>query len=257
MHLPPLDAHAHVIPSIDSRELRALHSVIFAVTREPREWDGAAGRRDEQCVWGLGCHPRLPAAVAEFDRHRLASAVEQMPLIGEVGLDRGSVVSPADQQRTFRAALEIAKESSRLVSIHSTGAASEVLSEIEKVGGVPGAILHWWGGDAGETLRAVKLNCYFSLNGAAAARPDLIRMLPMDRVLTETDYPHTRRIDEVADRPGAVTSIEAALSRAWGVSAGESRRQVWKNLANICTASETWKLLPRRVQGRLLSVRGD
>ena len=177
-----------------------------------------------------------------------------MPLIGEVGLDGGSRIPASDQRRVFRAALRIARDSSRLVSIHSVRAASDVLNEVEAVGGVPGALLHWWRGDATETRRAVDLKCFFSLNGAEAVRPKVISLLPVDRVLTETDYPHTRGSDKSINRPGAVASIELALADAWGMDQEQVRRQLWANLASICSETRTSSLLPRRVQGSLLAV---
>lgn len=253
--LPPIDAHAHVLTTIDSRDLRALRSALFAVTREPAEWTAAAGRRDELCVWGLGCHPQLSGAIASFDASRLAELVAATPLIGEVGLDGGSRVPMADQRRVFRAVLAVARDQSRLVSIHSVRASAEVLDELEAVGEVSGAILHWWRGSAAETRRAVELGCFFSLNGAEAARPQVLSLLPIDRVLTETDFPHARRSDKTADRPGAVGSIESALGDAWSLSSDGVRRQIWRNLARICAATRTSSLMPRRLQGSLLASR--
>lgn len=253
--LPPIDAHAHVLTSIEERELRALSSAVFAVTRGPSEWAAAAARRDELCVWGLGCHPLVGEAVATFDVDLLAEFAAATPFIGEVGLDGGSRVPIADQRRVFRAALEVARDLSRLVSIHSVRSSAAVLDELEAMDGVPGAILHWWRGSDSETRRALDLGCFFSLNGAEAARPRVIAHLPIERVLTETDFPHTRRSDKSAVRPGAVGTIERALADAWGMSDEDVRRQLWKNLAAICAVTRTSSLMPRRLQGSLLTAR--
>jgi TatD DNase family protein len=253
--LPPVDAHAHVLTDIDARDLRALRSAVFAVTRAPSEWAAAAARRDELCVWGLGCHPQVAAAVAGFNADRLAELVASTPLIGEVGLDGGSKVPMADQRRVFRGVLAVARDLSRLVSIHSVRASSAVLDDLEAVGGVSGAILHWWRGSTAETRRAIELGCYFSLNGAEVARPKVLSALPADRVLTETDYPHTRRSDKGADRPGAVKTIERALGEAWSLDSKDVRRQVWKNLSRLCATTHTASLMPRRFQGSLLAAR--
>lgn len=253
--LPPIDAHAHVLTSIDGRELRALRSVVFAVTRDPTEWEAAAARQDELCIWGLGCHPKVASAVPRFDADRLAELASSTPLIGEVGLDGGSTVPMAQQRSAFRGALEVARDQSRLVSIHSVRAASTVLDELESVGDVKGAILHWWRGNTSETARAIELGCFFSLNGAEVARPKVLSALPVDRVLTETDFPHTRRSDNAADRPGVVTTIEHALGEAWELSGDDVRRHLWRNFAGICASTGTSSLMPRRVQGSLLAVR--
>jgi hypothetical protein len=145
----------------------------------------------------------------------------------------------------------------RGVCIHSVRASAAVLSELEAVDGVPGAILHWWRGTTSETRRALELGCFFSLNGAEAARPRVIADPLPDRVFTETDFPHTGRSDNSADRPGGVRTIERALVEAWGRNDDEVRRQVWKNLADICAATRTSNLMPRRLQKGACSPRAN
>lgn len=253
--LPPVDAHAHIKTGIDERELRDLRSVVFAVTREPSEWDAALKRRDAMCVWGIGCHPGVPEAFESFDLARFAEAVAQTPLIGEVGLDGRSPVAMDEQREVFRAVLAVAKQQSRLVTIHSVHAAEPVLEELEAVGGLDGAILHWWRGDGSATAHALELGCYFSLNGAEAVKPRVIELLPRERVLTETDFPHTRRTDRQAARPGQVATIERALSDAWELDEMGLRRQLWKNLAAICSRTATAGLMPRQIQASLLAAR--
>lgn len=251
--LLPIDAHAHVLTTVAERDLRALRAVVFAVTREPSEWEKATQRRDRECIWGLGCHPQIARAAAGFDPDRLASLLERCVLIGEVGLDRRSKV-PMDQQlNIFRSVLDVAAARPRLISIHSVGASAEVLKELTDRR-VSGAILHWWRGDVDETRRAIELGCYFSLNGAEVGNPKVLSWLPPERVLTETDYPHTEKRDRAADRPGAVATTEAALAEAWGQATSDVRRQLWLNLAELCRGTGTAPLLPRAVQATLLAL---
>jgi TatD DNase family protein len=240
---------------IDERELRALRSAVFALTREPAEWAAAVARQDAMTVWGVGCHPKLASAIKGFDAERFRGAVSKTPLIGEVGLDGGSGVPMADQQRVFRACLIIAKRESRLVSIHSVRAAGAVLNELEAIGGVPGAILHWWRGSSEETRRALDLGCYFSLNGAEAVRPKSLDLLPPDCVLTETDFPHSKGSDRAAVKPGRVGTIEQALAKNWEISEDEVRRRVWRNLADLCVETKMASWMPRQIQASLLAAR--
>lgn len=251
--LQPIDAHAHVPTSIPERDLRALRAVVFAVTREPKEWEAAAGRRDRSCAWGLGCHPQLPAALRSFDAEAFDALLQRCPLIGEVGLD-GRSPAPKDLQLSvFRQVLDVAMRTPRLVSIHSVGMSDQVVAEVA-ARPVTGAILHWWRGNARQTREAVELGCYFSLNGAEARRPKVLSLLPPERVLTETDFPHTSRSDSSADKPGAVSTIESALANAWGTSVDGVRARLWKNLAELCKASRTSSLMPRAVQVSLLAA---
>jgi TatD DNase family protein len=251
--LLPIDAHAHVETTIDPRELRVLRAVVFAVTREPSEWAAAVQRRDRDCLWGLGCHPRVPAAFEQFDPDLLHDLLERRPLVGEVGLDMRSKVPMQRQVEVFRAVLDVAIARSRLVTIHSSGASAEVIKELFHRP-VAGAILHWWRGDPAETTRAIELGCYFSLNGAEVHRPKVLSLLPPDRVLTETDYPHTRRQDKAASVPGAVRTTEQALAHAWGLEVEAVRQRLWQNLRELCASTATASLLPRDVQATLLTL---
>jgi TatD DNase family protein len=191
--------------------------------------------------------------MAAFSAPRLAELLATVPLIGEVGLDRRSKVPMTRQRSVLREVLEVAAETSRLVSVHSVGATAEVLKEL-KTQPTTGTILHWWRGSADETREAVELNCYFSLNGAEARKPKVLSLVPRERVLTETDYPHTERGDRAASRPGGVATIEAALATAWGEEVAAVRRQLWLNLAELCRATRTSALMPHAVQASLLTV---
>src|SRR6266516_3636137 len=111
--LLPIDAHAHVETTIDPRELRVLRALVFAVTREPSEWAAAVERRDRGCLWGLGCHPKVPTAFEQFDPDLLHDHLERCPLIGEVGLDKRSKVPLERQVEVFRAVLDVARARSR------------------------------------------------------------------------------------------------------------------------------------------------
>jgi TatD DNase family protein len=249
----PIDAHAHVETGIAELELRALHAFVFAVTREPAEWKSASERRDRECVWGLGCHPKLPRALDQFDAEKLHELVEHQPLIGEVGLDGKSPVHMNRQRQVFRAVLDVARTHRRLVTIHSSGASEEVLTELEERP-IAGAILHWWRGDETQTRRAVELGCFFSLNGAEAKRPKVLAHLPPERVLTETDFPHSTRSDPKATTPGAVQTIETALAQCWRQQSHDVRRQVWSNLGALCERTRTAGLFPRAAQAALIAV---
>jgi TatD DNase family protein len=251
--LLPIDAHAHVMTNIGERDLRELRAVVFAVTREPSEWEAAARRSDRECVWGLGCHPGVPYAHDAFEVERLDELAVHSPLIGEVGLDRRSTVPKETQLASFRAALSVAAEHSRLVSIHSVGTTAEVVRELE-ASPVAGAILHWWRGTAEESRRAAALGCFFSLNGAEALKPKVLSLLPADRILTETDFPHTARNDRAADKPGAVATIERALGEAWDTDVEGVRQRVWANLARLCETTGTSSMMPRAVQAQLLVI---
>ena len=94
--------------------------------------------------------------------------------VGEVGLDGRAKTSADDQERVFRTVLELVAADPRPVTVHSTAATARVLDLVESYE-QPGIILHWWRGTDKETERALKLGCWFSINGAEARKPKVPR----------------------------------------------------------------------------------
>lgn len=252
--LPPLDAHAHVEAAIAPAELTKLQAVVFAVTREPSEWQRARRRNDRMTVWGIGCHPGVPNAFDAFDPDTFATYLADAPLVGEVGLDGRSKVAMARQREVLDRILNMVSASPCPVSLHSVSATDGVLDALRKRP-VPGAILHWWRGSATQTRTAVDMGCFFSLNGAEAKNPKVLDLVPRDRVLTETDFPHSRRSDRAASRPGQVSTIESALAQAWGEDVYGVRAQIWANLRSLLDTTRTAARMPRDVKTALLTAR--
>lgn len=241
--LPPLDAHAHIAADVTAAQIRGLEpAVVFAMTRSVKEGlytlrGGAAS--SESVVWGLGSHPGVGQTVAQFDGDAFANAVGRFALIGEVGLDRRG--DDAAQIAMFRSVLRAATGQSVLLSVHSTGRCTAVLDEIERAPH-PGVILHWFNGSTTEVSRALGLGCYFSVN--AAMSPAILKRIPLDRMLTETDFPasHTKT---GATRPGDVIRIEAVLAEQYGP---DVRVQMWTNLAEVCRRTGATERMPMAVR---------
>lgn len=250
MTLPPIDAHAHVDVRVGVRELSALRAVVLAVTRTLDEWRVAATRSDDLTLWGIGCHPGLPAAVDGFDADMFADGLQSATFVGEVGLDRRARVPFARQREVFAEILRAVTHVPRPVSVHSTGATKAVLDLLE-THPIATPILHWWRGTRAETLRAIELGCYFSMNGHEATSPRTIGLLPLERVLTETDFPHSTRYDAAATRPAATATIEAALMAQHGLSAVELRARLWDTLRAAFAPAISVVPTSRRI-GRLL-----
>ena len=247
--LPTIDCHSHVSTELDGDDLRALRgSVVFAVTRSLAEGRAALARNDAGIVWGCGVHPRAERALKDFTPEDFMSTVGDAALIGEIGLDsRGD----SDlQSRVFDAILIAIQPSPRLVSIHSTGRVAEVIDALTRYP-ARGMILHWFSGTQSETRRAFDLGCYFSVN--AAMTDAQLKCLPMQRVLTETDFPLRSRRASV-DRPGDTEEVERRLAPLWGLSPESVRVQIGRNLKTLCMNTGAIEILPEDEADTLLSL---
>jgi TatD DNase family protein len=252
VRLPAIDAHAHIEPSVRPSDLAALDALVFAVTIHPREWEQALAREDALAIWGLGAHPARADSLRAFDADRFGEHLKRTLFIGEVGLDaRAGRLSR--QEVVLDAVLDAVGSVPRPITLHSAGASGGLLDALRRRP-VAAPILHWWRGSRSETEQAIEMGCFFSVNGAEAADAKVLDLLPPDRVLTETDFPHTRRADRRASKPAAVETIERALETAWSLDRFRLRRQLWRTVGEIFERCDLLDRAPERMQDVLLTV---
>ena len=135
--------------------------------------------------------PALAAALREHLRDRRVSAV------GEIGLDYHYDLSPRETQReVFRAQIRLAKEAGLPIALHMREAHDDGFAILEEEGfPEAGTLLHCFNLDAAEVARWVEAGCYIALGGPLTfKRADEVReaakLVPADRLLTETDSPY-------------------------------------------------------------------
>lgn len=118
--------------------------------------------------------------------------------VGEIGLDKGShgkTIDFADQVETFRLQLQLAKELKRPASVHCVRAYGDLLEIMKSIGPFPeGVILHSYLGSAEMVPEFAKLGAYFSFSGFLMALKEtkakkIVKVVPSDRILLETDAP--------------------------------------------------------------------
>jgi TatD DNase family protein len=252
---PPVDAHAHINAKIARRDLADLQALVFAVTRSLDEAEIALSRGvDALTLWGVGCHPAVPEAIAAFDPTRFAALLSRAGFVGEVGLDRKSRVAFGRQREVLGQILDAVARTPRAVSLHATGATGAILDVLEQHP-VAFPVLHWWRGSARETERAVEIGALFSLNAHEVRSPKVLQLIPLERVLTETDFPFTERYDDAADRPAAVATIEAAVAKHHGLTVDELRHRIWMTLVPLIDAAPK-AVVSDELRGRVASLRG-
>lgn len=244
--LPALDTHAHIAPDVTPSQIAALgNAVVFAVTRSLHEANQVKNRRDSSLIWGLGVHPGISTARAAWNPQQFKDLLSSFALVGEIGLDRrGGAL--AEQRSIFKEVLAIVRDEPVLVSIHSSGASTEVVQSLHAAG-MRGAILHWFNGDHTDVQRAIETNAYFSVN--AAMSREQIQQFPRERVLCETDFP-ARKVR--ARKPADMAAIEQLLSEVWKTSPEEVRAATWWNLRTLSEQSGAIERLPESIADTLL-----
>lgn len=249
----PLDTHAHIEPDIAPAELVALRSCIVAMTRSPNEYAKTRGRVDPSVVWGAGCHPGLVREVKDFSASRMKDAIATTPIIGEVGLDGAARTPMESQLAALREIFTLAADTPRVLSIHSYRATGLVLQELREFR-PDAAILHWWLGSPEETEAAVEIGAYFSVNASQATKWRSLGLVPLDRLLLETDHPFGDRSESQRRRPGNVQAPESVVSAEFRISPDALRHQSWRNFKTIAEKLGLVDMFPREFQVQFLAV---
>lgn len=141
----------------------------------------------------LGLHPELV-----FERYNEIKLFKQLlnltKFVGEVGLDFSyrNISSKQKQIEIFEEILTCCAEcGDKILSIHSRKAEDYIIEMIGK--DFPGKIiLHWFSGTVSSLEKAIRNGYYFSINSRmikSNTGSRLIKKIPIDRILTETDGP--------------------------------------------------------------------
>lgn len=148
--------------------------------------------------WTAGIHPHDAAAYdPSHDAPALEAAMRAGAVaIGECGLDYHYDHSPRPQQRrAFADQLAIAQRERKAVVVHSREAADDTLAMVREAGeaGIVG-VLHCHTGPHALAEAALAAGWYISFSGVVTFRKwddlDLLRLVPEDRLLIESDSPY-------------------------------------------------------------------
>ncbi len=247
-----IDFHCHLDLYPDT--LRLLHKVaernIFTlvVTTSPRAWRATsqAFSAYDNIKIAVGLHPEIVHKKA-VERSLLVSCISQARFVGEVGLDgspRYQESMPLQESILTDVLTECERLGGRILSIHSRNAASRVLDYVEQFCRDSTPVLHWFSGTVQETRRAMALGCWFSVGPAmlrGAKGRKILRELPMDRILPETDGPFaTHR--SVPFMPWEAISIADDLAALWGTTKDEACLKMKRNLGALINSEGACEL---------------
>ncbi|MCU0622756.1 MAG: TatD family hydrolase [Gemmatimonadaceae bacterium] len=180
--------------------------------------------------WTAGVHPHDAADyVAERDEPAIRDCLAAGAVaVGECGLDYHYDHSPRPRQRqVFASQLALAAEAGRAVVVHSREAAEDTIAMVREAGaaGIRG-VLHCHTGPAALAEAALDVGWCVSFAGVITFRtwndPGLLRMVPDDRLLVETDAPYLAPVPYRGTRnePHHVPRTLDVLAQVRGTTAG-------------------------------------
>ena len=240
-----IDSHCHIAGPEFANDLedvvararaagltRAL--VILAADDQPELLQAERVRAQwEDVRFSIGVHPHAAGRYSS-DPTEAARAVNQavavQPFsraIGEIGLDYHYDFAPREvQQQVFREQIRLAHQMHRPIVIHTREAEDDTFRILaEEQARDVGGVFHCFTGDRDMARRALDIGFHVSLAGIvtfprALELKDVAKMVPLDRLLVETDSPFLAPVPHRGTRnePARVTHVAEAIAELRGES---------------------------------------
>ena len=178
-------------------------------------------------IWcSVGAHPHEAKDHADLAPQELVALAAHSKVIGigETGLDFHYDLSPRDvQERVFRAQIAAARETGLPLIVHAREADREVAHILDEERPPPG-VMHCFSSGRALAEAALALGFYISISGIvtfrnAADLRAIVRDLPLDRLLVETDAPFLAPVPYRGKRnePAFIAATAAAVAELKGI----------------------------------------
>lgn len=202
----------------------------------------AAREPDVHAAVGIHPHDARTADAAALDRIAALATAPKVVAVGEIGLDHYRDHSPRDAQRAALVAhLQLARRLGKPVLLHCREAHAELLDVCHAEGvAAVGGILHCFSGDLAVARRGLDLGLLISLAGpvtypSARRLAEVVRLLPLDRLVVETDCPYLPPQPWRGQRnePAYLPVTAARVAELLGVSPAQVAAETTRNAARL------------------------
>lgn len=243
-----VDVHAHLEMMKDTqRVLNEAHRSgvknIIAVSVNMDSYERTRKiRSDEVCVHpSAGIHPWE----ALGHSHEIDSALEKLKtskFVGEIGLDYyfTGVREREVQFKVFDAFLQACDGTQKVLNIHSVGAEKQVLKLLRKYN-LARVNMHWYDPiDRMKPLELVsdfiELGCFMSIPPAVVTGRSLrklVRLVPLENLLTETDTHPNVKYGGVQSSPKMVATVVSEIGKIKNVRRKEVEKAISENFDRL------------------------
>ena len=255
-----VDSHCHIagpefVEDLDHVISRAREAgvgrafVILAADDEPElQQANEVSARWGDVRFSIGVHPHAAGKFAsepEEAARQVGRALDAQPLsraIGEIGLDYHYDFAPRDvQQQVFREQIRLAGRLKLPIVIHTREAEDDTFRILtEERAAVIGGVFHCFTGDRSMARRALDIGFHVSLAGIvtfprALELKEVARMVPLDRLLVETDSPFLAPVPHRGSRnePARVVRVAEVIAELRNTSAEAVAKATGENFGRL------------------------
>ena len=188
---------------------------------------------------GVGVHPHEATTYTDAigEQLRVMAQEPEVVAIGEFGLDYFRMLSPRDTQRSvFCAHLDLARACNLPCIIHVRDSHEDVMELLRSHGQGLRGVFHCFSGDVAQAEECLSfpgfvLSFAGPLTKQGNALPDVARMVPLDRVLVETDSPY------LVPKPLKAKRNEPLFVQHTAAKLAEVRGMTIEEIAQVTTAN--------------------
>lgn len=199
----------------------------------------------------VGVHPHYARDFPDLSVETLVElgSRDKICAIGETGLDQHYGHSPVeDQERCLRRHIEAARRLDLPLVIH-TREADDLMGDVledEMQKGRFQPLMHCYTSGMALAERAIALDAYFSISGIVTFKNaedvrEVVRIMPDDRIILETDCPYLAPIPHRGRRnePAYLTHINAYVAEMKAMSPQALAELTTQNARNLFKALQT------------------
>ncbi len=207
----------------------------------------ALSEQYEDVLCSVGTHPHEAGAETTVSGDVIAAKATHAKVIGigETGLDYFYEHSEKEKQKqSFIAHIEASRLTQLPLIVHARDADTDTAQILENemaIGTYPG-LIHCFTAGPELARRALDMGFYISISGIATFKNaqnlrDVIKTIPLDRLLVETDAPYLAPMPHRGKRnePSFVSHTAARLAELFDISAEDFAAQTTQNFFRLFT----------------------
>lgn len=252
-----IDTHCHldILEStpeetiIEAKQAGVQRMVTIAVDEPSLDFVSSTVQEFPAVYGSVGFHPhdasKLTKSLLQKIR-QLAEEQHKLIAIGEIGLDYHYMNSPAEiQQQAFLKQLQLAVELNLPVILHSREAETDTLNILQEFPVPSLGVAHSFTSSIEMARTLVEMGWYLGINGIVTFKNaedlrEVVRWLPLDRLLLETDSPFLAPIPfrGKPNKPAHIPAIGGFIAELREISLEELAQQTTANAQRLFNFDE-------------------